>query len=87
MSTYWGYFCKDCKVDTGPEINKGDLLLIELAPVMRAIVERITPIVHGYLEVDLLGWYADISLLDFWMEHSKHSVVVFNEYGDEREIS
>ena len=83
MSTYWGYCCRDCKIETDKWLNRGEAALSELF--------QATKILDGYefghAEAGIYdyGWIAE-EVREFIDDHLTHDVVLKNEYGDIKEI-
>lgn len=85
MSTYWGYRCTDCNVDTDTWINHGERELSAIIrhwPVIRAIAEDPNMI---YLNVTWIAGYEG-ELFEFLYAHGEHSVCLQNEYGDSKPL-
>jgi hypothetical protein len=85
MSTYWGYYCKDCKKETDHWINHGEEVLTVLKKHEK-ILNTAVKESDGWIEIHLMGFDIDDDYPLEWLEkHRGHNIVLKNEYGDEKE--
>lgn len=88
MGTEWGLRCKQCDSDTGAELNRGQMVLSDLAR-MSPLIKQIRQMDStGYVEMSLLGgWYGNkVFIFDWLTEHAGHEMELLNEYGDIRPL-
>jgi hypothetical protein len=82
MSTYWGFYCKNCDKETETTYNHGEDSLNEIYNLIPAIKQI------------QKCWWWELSRIDrnqdgifeFLIEHENHNVVLKNEYGKTEEI-
>jgi len=79
MSRYWGYYCLDCKEESGHWLNHGEDVLREFKEAMEYIADA--PI-FDYVTIVIVAdtFYDD--LIKIWLsDHKHHRIILIDEYG------
>jgi hypothetical protein len=79
MSTYWGYRCETCQVDTDMHWNHGKDILRRLAPLAPAL-SKLNEL-SGYIDVRVSS-RSDEDIIAWLTRHEGHNLVLLNEYGE-----
>jgi hypothetical protein len=82
MSTYWGYYCRNCDEASDHWHNHGDELLVEFYDAWH-VVKAMNPV---WIHVGTTSSWADLEMSVFLEDHMGHDVALQSEYGDVRDI-
>ena len=85
MSTYWGFYCRDCDVETTHWLNHGRPQLREYIKARKAISTAGIELFHTELVISGAAWF-DGEIEEFYDAHKEHDFVLKNEYGDTEEL-
>lgn len=80
MSTYWGYRCNDCDINSDTWFNHGEQKLTEIAEAWRITEALAWQHVRVGTEFGFGGYWFEIE--GFLESHGAHDIILRNEYGD-----
>lgn len=81
MSTYYGYRCRTCNLDSERPFNHGEDCLREAYDVRK----EIAAIRQCWsLEIAFMGYGGNC--LEFLITHSEHDLCIYNEYGETEDM-
>lgn len=84
MSTYWGYRCETCHVDSDMYWNHGENILRKLAVIAPALHDLCE--LSGYVDV-LIHSRSSEDPIEWLTKHKGHSIVLLNEYDTTEPIT
>jgi len=86
MSTYWGYVCLDCNVETDHWHNHGEDLLREYYDLYKVVQD--IPTKYSWVGITVLcNALAADEMQEFLSAHYGHHVAIRSEYGRTLEIA